>query len=419
MTSSASSSSIKKASSSKAGSVPSHRDVTQEKENYETLVLHRRPFSTLYYFSLMLKEYGVLSCRALGAHVLFRFVAIPLLLSYTVAMYVPGNHHDLLDRFNMTLEFVSWWLGLGILSSVGLGTGMHSGLLFLFPHIFFVVQGAERCGHVAFDTWHHIWFQSFSTECDAAPSLMMGARTTSVTFSAIFFKVFWPVFLWGTGTAMGEIPPYALSRAAAIAGASDPDFDAMMGTDTTDTDTSTTSSRPLNPLDRMKRWMIHLLQQYGFWGVFAMSAWPNMAFDLCGICCGHFLMPFWTFFTAVWAGKALVKANAQACFFITIFTDRYITKVTQGLDVYTPSGWQLSGQVQSFLLECRRRFHSSQSSTTSQENGTGNPVDNDNSSTIARLGSGLMVLFVLSFAVSCVNQFAKQQAKGMRKVKGN
>ena len=28
-----------------------------------------------------------------------------------------------------------WWVGLGILSSIGLGTGMHSGLLFLFPHM--------------------------------------------------------------------------------------------------------------------------------------------------------------------------------------------------------------------------------------------------------------------------------------------
>jgi len=28
-----------------------------------------------------------------------------------------------------------WWVGLGVLSSIGLGTGMHSGLLFLFPHM--------------------------------------------------------------------------------------------------------------------------------------------------------------------------------------------------------------------------------------------------------------------------------------------
>lgn len=34
-----------------------------------------------------------------------------------------------------TAGYVVWWVGLGILSSIGLGTGMHSGLLFLFPHM--------------------------------------------------------------------------------------------------------------------------------------------------------------------------------------------------------------------------------------------------------------------------------------------
>lgn len=33
------------------------------------------------------------------------------------------------------VKFAVWWLGLGVLSSVGLGTGMHSGILFLFPHV--------------------------------------------------------------------------------------------------------------------------------------------------------------------------------------------------------------------------------------------------------------------------------------------
>lgn len=32
-------------------------------------------------------------------------------------------------------QYVVWWVGLGVLSSVGLGAGMHSGLLFLFPHM--------------------------------------------------------------------------------------------------------------------------------------------------------------------------------------------------------------------------------------------------------------------------------------------
>ena len=39
-----------------------------------------------------------------------------------------------------------WWVGLGVLSSIGLGTGMHTGLLFLFPHILKVRAGGRRGG---------------------------------------------------------------------------------------------------------------------------------------------------------------------------------------------------------------------------------------------------------------------------------
>ena len=42
-----------------------------------------------------------------------------------------------------------------------------------------------------------------------------------------------------------------------------------------------------------KVWMIEFMKKHGFWGLVAMSAWPNAAFDLCGICCGTFMMPFW------------------------------------------------------------------------------------------------------------------------------
>ena len=47
--------------------------------------------------------------------------------------------------------------------------------------------------------------------------------------------------------------------------------------------------------------------RHGFWGIFLLAAWPNALFDLCGICCGHFQMPFWQFFGATFCGKALVK----------------------------------------------------------------------------------------------------------------
>jgi hypothetical protein len=38
---------------------------------------------------------------------------------------------------------------------------------------------------------------------------------------------------------------------------------------------------------------------------------PNPLFDLAGITCGHFLVPFWTFFGATVIGKAIIKMHIQ------------------------------------------------------------------------------------------------------------
>ena len=44
---------------------------------------------------------------------------------------------------------------------------------------------------------------------------------------------------------------------------------------------------------------------------FFFSQIPNPLFDLAGITCGHFLVPFWTFFGATLIGKAIVKMHIQ------------------------------------------------------------------------------------------------------------
>ena len=44
------------------------------------------------------------------------------------------------------MYFVLWWIGLGIASSVGLGTGLHTFILFLGPHIAKVTLEANKCG---------------------------------------------------------------------------------------------------------------------------------------------------------------------------------------------------------------------------------------------------------------------------------
>jgi hypothetical protein len=66
-------------------------------------------------------------------------------------------------------------------------------------------------------------------------------------------------------------------------------------------------------------WMMRVIQQHGFLGILLLASWPNAAFDLCGICCGAFLMPFWEFFGATLIGKGMIKVSGQSMFFVSLF----------------------------------------------------------------------------------------------------
>eukprot|EP00948_MAST-09A_sp_MAST-9A-sp1_P003933 g3933.t1 len=142
----------------------------------------------------------------------------------------------------------------------------------------------------------------------------------------VFLKV-WPAcFLWGTGTAFGEIPPYLFSYAAVAAGNVENDaeyqnFENAKRKQKMDSSSGTTkrNEESLNIIERLRLWTLNFVEEYGFWGVLALSSWPNAAFDMCGICCGHFQMPFFSFFSAVWIGKAVIKVNLQALGMIYTF----------------------------------------------------------------------------------------------------
>ena len=49
------------------------------------------------------------------------------------------------------------WLFLGIMSSIGLGSGAQTGVMFLFPHILKVVYSAEKCHSVDFNSRANMW----------------------------------------------------------------------------------------------------------------------------------------------------------------------------------------------------------------------------------------------------------------------
>ena len=84
-------------------------------------------------------------------------------------------------------------MGLGILSSVGLGTGLHTFVLYLGPHIAAVTMAADECHSLKFPEPPY----PDEIQCpDEGDAMDFG---TTVTIWAIMSKVRLESFMWGAG----------------------------------------------------------------------------------------------------------------------------------------------------------------------------------------------------------------------------
>ncbi|TEB18926.1 hypothetical protein C9890_0298, partial [Perkinsus sp. BL_2016] len=175
-----------------------------------SLVFHKRPLLTAWRLLQAIGGFLSDSVGYLSTHPVTLFVIVPVLVIWTTARFFEGPHVVLQDDVQHHLLFVLWWVGLGVLSSVGLGTGMHSGLLFLFPHLYFISTTAEVCHSLAFDPSTNMW-SGLLNPGDTFPCLEGGSV---VTFWGLVLKGMPACLLWGLGTAIGELPPYATSYAA-------------------------------------------------------------------------------------------------------------------------------------------------------------------------------------------------------------
>merc|ERR1712001_290772 len=92
-----------------------------------------------------------------------------------------------------------WWVGLGVLSSVGLGTGLHTFLLYLGPHIAAVTMAAYECGSTDFPSPPY----PESILCPEVNPETKAATKAAITIWSIMSKVRVEAFCWGAGTALG------------------------------------------------------------------------------------------------------------------------------------------------------------------------------------------------------------------------
>lgn len=276
---------------------------------------------------------------------------------------------------------------------------MHTGMLFLFPHILQVCLAAASCGHMSFSTTTDIWFR-IGPDCFLCEAPIVEGPL-QVSFLQLCMASLPAAFLWGLGTAIGEIPPYWVSRAARLAGEKDEEFEEMMHS----------SAKP-TLFTRMRDWMIGFLENHGFIGVVLMASWPNMAFDMCGIACGHFGMPFWTFFGATVLGKGVFKVAGQTAFFVMLFsnTDANIEWVVQAVERLIPDNLEpcryfLGGdscdkRLHKALLKAHASFHKSLDDATeaaAQQSG----------SWLGMIWSWVIFLFVGYFVVGLIEGIAQ------------
>jgi len=367
-----------------------------DREDRESLVLWRRPLLTSYYFALELYIHVKSLPSKIWEHKtlvkLFTAVVFILLL----LNIVPGPHQSILRWVQKRFLWCSYWFGLGVLSSIGLGTGLHTFLLYLGPHIASVTLAAYECGALNFPEPPY-------------PDEIVCPDHVDPVWSAsmwnIMCKVYVEAMMWGAGTAAGELPPYFMARAARITGYDPEDEDDLREFE------EFQQKRQLQPesltyIERVKVMIENLVERVGFFGILACASIPNPLFDLAGLTCGHFLVPFWTFFGATLIGKAVIKMLIQQTFVILAFNEALIAKAVDALVVVPAVGKLLQRPLKEFLAKQKERFH---------KGGTANVDLGGN--WISKVIELFSISMFLYFIVSLINAFAQSYHKRLKKLK--
>jgi len=86
----------------------------------------------------------------------------------------------------------------------------------------------------------------------------------------------------------------------------------------------------------LKRLIYNNLQKHGFITVLLCASIPNPLFDLAGITCGHFGIPFVIFFSATSIGKAIIKTHLQMIFVIFVFSKHHVENLLRLVENWIP-----------------------------------------------------------------------------------
>lgn len=360
----------------------------KEREERARITLWRKPLTTIQYFILELCITIVGWLHRLWINRLKVLTTLGIFILSVVICHLEGPHQKYIEFIQKKTGWCVYWIGLGILSSVGLGTGLHTFLLYLGPHIASVTLAAFECMSVDFPE------PPFPDEI-----LCPDVKGDKMSIWMVLSKVRLAACMWGAGTALGELPPYFMAKAARLSGQEPDSEDYEEFEDLLEQD-SESANRSF--AKRATLFMKQLVEKAGFLGIMACASIPNPLFDLAGITCGHFLVPFWTFFGATLIGKAIIKTHIQQVFVIVAFSEHHVDMVVDLIGNIPYIGPPMQAPFREYLQKQKEKLHKGRTSTTKEP------------SWLSWLFEKLILAMVIYFVLSIVNSMAQRYAKRLQ-----
>ncbi|XP_064208385.1 vacuole membrane protein 1-like [Anguilla rostrata] len=276
-------------------------------------------------------------------------------------------------------------LGLACFSFVYSTEGTHQ----KGPHIASVTLAAYECGSVNFPEPPYP---------DQIVCPQEEGAEGAVSLWTIMSKVRLEACMWGAGTAIGELPPYFMARAARLSGVEPDDeeyeeFEERLEQAENAQDFTT----------RAKLAVQKMVQKVGFFGILTCASIPNPLFDLAGITCGHFLVPFWTFFGATLIGKAVVKMHVQKLFVIITFSKHIVEQMVSLIGAVPVLGASLQKPFREYLEAQRAKLH--------HQAGEGFPAGEN---WLSWVFEKVVIIMVCYFVCSIINSMAQSCAKRLQ-----
>ena len=178
-------------------------------------------------------------------------------------------------------------------------------------------------------------------------------------------------------------------------------------------DISITQEKLKNPetMTTVERWKYRVqwaVQRVGFLGILLCASIPNPLFDLAGITCGHFLVPFWTFFGATLIGKAIIKMHIQKLFVIFAFNEGLIEHAISFIHTIPGVGQKLEGPIRALLATQKEKLH---------KKGAGAEGDVPSGNILSAIFEKFVMAMVVYFVVSIVHSLAQSYKKRLADAK--